>query len=572
MTPNMMDDAEDKTKQMFLASVVDGILMEEFSKTLNLENLLKNPEGFSKEMIAADLTTVKQGDNETQVPGQFLLQQLDVIDQEVEKNLSGEGEKGLTDLAGALLDLRQKLAEGLEAQKTLGIAYSNEEQIINRANEITDKVFIELIKGEYKGGRISIPRLAQILCRLIPETNELKRLLPMIKTTLLEEGMSQADFMSLVQEMGKELKSDELAGIIAEGSEKIGIDGEDIIQEVKDNPIQAAELIYLASEIRKSGGDEKALTDLLVDYMERIGSQMSQDLQKDKGEDGKGHLLQGMTKAKSTLIQHLGGMDIKDDVLMRLEERVNQRMDELLDKMRREWIRSHSGPSQQESLKPLTVLETLERGVSEDEDLGEMLKVIRKKMESMEIDENDFSQIYKEIVHQEQLRKSEQDKKGMPAEIMHTQELMILIDKEIARVKRYNLPFSALGFTLVKAKAKDKSQLVQINNQDIIDALLCKLAEIFRESDIVGELAKNQLIALLPMTDRGEAKLALRRSMKALHLKPVDVHGAPIEIKVAGVAVDFDFEETTSASVFAEELLTQLKDMATRIRNIHAYS
>jgi hypothetical protein len=569
VTPNMLDDAEGKTKQMFLASVVDGVLMEEFSKNFNLENLLKNPKDFSKEMIAADLTTVKQGDNEAQVPGKFLLQQLDVIDHEVEKNVSRKGEKDLANLAEALLDLRQRLAEGLEAQKALGIAYTNEEQIINKANEITDKVYIELIKEEYKGGKIGIPRLAQILCRLIPDANDLKRLLPMIKATLLEDGMSQADFMSLVQELGKELESDELAGTIAKGSEEIGIDSEEIIQEIKDNPDQAAELIYLASEIRNSGGDEKALTTLLVDYLEKVGSKIVHDLHMDKGEKGKVNLQQHMAMVKSTLIGHLGGMDIKDDVLMRLEERINLRMDELLDKMRSEWIGFRSGPSQQESLKPLTVLETLERGVSEDDNLEEILKNIRKKVESMEIDENDFSRIFKEIIRQEQLRKAGRDKKDMSAGIMQTQELMILIDKEIARVRRYDLPFSALGFSLVKAKAKEKSQLVQINNQDIIDALLYELAKIFRDSDVVGEVAKNQMIALLPMTDRTEANLALRRSMRALHLKPIDVRGIPIEIKVAGVAADINIESTTSAPVFVEQLQTQLKNMATRIRNLH---
>jgi hypothetical protein len=569
MTPNMFDGAEGKTKQMFLTSAVDGILIEEFSKTFNLENLLKNPAGLSKEMIAADLATDKQGDNEAQVPGKSLLQQLDVIDQEVKKKLSRDGEKDLAGLADALLDWRQRLAEGLGAQKALGIAYSNEERITEKANEITGKVYVELIKEEYKNGKIGIPRLAQILCRLIPETNELKRLLPMIKSTLLEEGMSQADFMNLVQELGKELKSDELAGTIAQGSEEIGIDSEKIMQEIKDNPVQTAELIYLASEIRNSGGDEKALTALLVDYMEKIGSKISNDLQLDKGEKGKVQLQQYMTKVKSTLIRHVSGLDLKDDILMRLEERVNQRMDELLDQTRKEWIRSHSGPSQQDPLMSLTVLEILERGVSENDDLQEILKVIRKKVESMEIDENDFSLIYKEIVHQEQLRKSRKDKKGMPAGIMHTHELMILIDNEIARLLRYDLPFSALGFSLVKAKVKEKSQLVQINNQDIIDALLSNLAKFFRDSDVVGEVAKNQMIALLPMTDRMEAELALRRSMRALHLKPLIVHGIPIEIMVAGVVADIKFEDTTRALDFVEQLLMQLKNMATRIRNIH---
>ncbi|MGV7223504.1 MAG: hypothetical protein ACQ9MH_18495 [Nitrospinales bacterium] len=572
VTPEMTGEHQDKMKQMFMDSVFNSVLHEEFIKNLNLQNLLKNPGDLSKEMIAVDLKSVKQNENDGPRPGQFLLHQLEVIDQDVERNLSEERELELPDLASALFDMRQKLTEGIEAQKALGIAYSNEEQVFSKATEITDKVLIRLLKEEYKGGEISVSRLAQILCRLIPEPNELKRLLPMIKSALLEEGMSQANFIGLIQEMGKELQSDGLVGILAESAEEIGIDGCDIIQQITENPLQSAEMIYLASEIRKGGGDEKALTDLLVNYAERVGSQYSQDLSEKKIEKGEKHIQRALVEVKSNLVQHLGKLDIKSDLLNRLEERVNQRMDEVFDKLRSEWIKSHSAAPEQEIHKELTVLETLEQGVNEDEDLGEILKIIRKKVESEGIDENDFDKIYPEIVKQEQLRKSENNAKAQSAGVMRDQMLMTFVDKEIARAKRYGTSLSALGFTLVKAKAKNKSQPGKIKTQDVIDALLRKLPEVFRTPDIVGELRKNHFIVLLPMTHRGQAKVALDRAMKIFHLNPIDVDGIALEIKVAGVVADIDLKDTANASSLGDHLSAQLTDMATRIGNIHAYS
>ena len=620
VTPEMTGKHQDEIKKMFMDSVFDSVLQEEFVKNLNLKNLLKNPGVLSKEMITADLKTVKQHENKNKTgnknenpsenvnasgnknpsqkisenvngnrnhkinkskdenenegprPGQFLLRQLEVIDHDLERNLSEKSELDLSDLANALFDMRQKLAEGIEAQKALGIAYSNEEQVLSKANEITDKVIIKLLKEEYKGGEISVSRLAQILCRLIPEADELKRLLPMIKSALLEEGMSQADFMRLIQELGRELQSDELVGILAESAEEIGIDGSDIIRQVKENPLQSAEMIYLASELRKGGGDEKALTDLLVNYVERIGSKYSQDLSQKKGEGGEKHFQQALGEVKSNLVQHLGNLDIKDDLLVRLEERVNQRMDEVFDKLRLEWIKSHSSASEKEDHKELTVLETLEKGVSEDEELSEILKIIRKKVESGEIDENDFDQIYPEIVKQEQLRKAENEQNALSSEIMRDQMLMNHIDKEIARAQRYDTPMSALGFTLVKSKSTSESQPGQVKTKDVFNALLDKLAKIFRTPDIVGELGKNQFIVLLPMTHRGKAKVALSRAMKSLHLTPIDVCGITLEIKVAGVVVDVDFTDATDAASLVHSLSVQLSDMATRIGNLHAYS
>jgi hypothetical protein len=593
VTPEMTGEHQDKMKQMFMGSVFNSVLQEEFIKNLNLQNLLKNPGDLSKEMIAVDLKSVKQNENkgpqnenegpqnenegpqyenEGPRPGQFLLHQLEVLEQDVERNLSEGRNVDLPEIADALFDMRQKLTEGIEAQKAMGVAYSNEEEVFSKATEITDKVLIRLIKEEYKGGEISVSRLAQILCRLIPETNELKRLLPMIKSALLEAGMSQADFMSLIQELGKELQSDGLAGILAESAEEIGIDGGDLIQQVKENPLQSAEMIYLASELRKGGGDEKALTDLLVNYVERVGSQFSQDLSEKKGEEGEKHIQRALVEVKSNLVQHLGNMDIKDDLLTRLEERVNQRMDDVFDKLRSEWIKSHSAAPEQEFHKELTVLETLERGVSENEDLGEILKIIRTKVEAEEIDENDFDEIYPEMVKQEQLRKSENDRKALSTGIMRDQMLMVFVDKEIARAKRYGTTLSALGFTVVKAKAKTKSQPGQIRTRDVIDALLNQLVEIFRTPDIVGELRKNHFIVLLPMTHRGQAKVALDRAMKIFHLKPIDVDGIALEIKVAGVVADIDLKDAAKASSLADQLSAQLTDMATRIGNLHANS
>jgi len=85
-------------------------------------------------------------------------------------------------------------------------------------------------------------------------------------------------------------------------------------------------------------------------------------------------------------------------------------------------------------------------------------------------------------------------------------------------------------------------------------------------------LKKNKLVALLPMTPQGEAKLALRRALKYLHLKPINVRGTPLEIKVAGVVADIDFENSPSASAFADIISIQLTDMATRVMSIHGYS
>ena len=189
-----------------------------------------------------------------------------------------------------------------------------------------------------------------------------------------------------------------------------------------------------------------------------------------------------------------------------------------------------------------------------------------------EIDENDFDQIYPEIVNQEQLRKSEDDQKGLSYGVMREQMLMTQLDKEIARSERYKTSLSALGFTLVKVKAKQNLPQNQIKTRVILDALLRKLVKIFRTPDIIGEMGKNNFIVLLPMTDQGQANLALRRAMKILHLSPLKINKIAFEIKVAGVVADMNFIDTINAKLLVEHLTSQIKDMAMRISNLHANS
>jgi hypothetical protein len=95
--------------------------------------------------------------------------------------------------------------------------------ILKETNALTDQVIARIVREEYNQGEISIPRLAQIIRRLLPEPGEIKRLLPLLKETLLAEGMSLAEFLRLIQELGKELESEGLVQALKESADTIGL-------------------------------------------------------------------------------------------------------------------------------------------------------------------------------------------------------------------------------------------------------------------------------------------------------------------------------------------------------------
>lgn len=569
ITPEMMDEDDLKSKKLFIDMVLESALGEEFEKNLNINDLLTNPTGLSMNMIEADINSVQESDAEDRRPGPVLLHQLQVIGEEVEKGLSGGGDANVSELAAAVFDMKKKLIEGMDAQKDLDITFSNKEEILDQANEITDNVLIRLVKDEYKAGKIATSRLAQILRRLIPDAEELKRVLPNIKAALLEEGMPLPEYLNLVEELGKELQSDELAKILQESSEEVGIDGKELIQEVKENPVEAAELICLAAEIRKGTGDEKVLTDLLVDYVERMGSKLGQDITAENGAEGEQHLRQVITGLETNIVSRLRDMNVvKDDVMEGLEERLNKRMDAVFDKLRDDWIQSKSMTPEENRSKNLSVLQILEQSVGENEELGEILTIVRSKVQSEEIDENDFKEIYSEINKQKQIKREQEAKKKMPPGVLKSQAIIFVIKKEISRASRYDLPFSALSFSVVKAKPKTGGPADAITQQAVMDAILHRLADILREADIIGQLGKNKMISLLPMTMQSNAKLALRRTMRLLHGDPIEVDGIPLTVKIAGVSTTFDPERMTDAKAFMQAMSNELTEMVVRVKNI----
>jgi len=643
LTPQMMAaEDEAQARKMFMDTLLESVLTEEFAKTLNIETLMANPGTVSKNMIQADLESVSgggsgggagsgpgggegagdgeggsgggagpgggpgagggggagsgagegmgsgegpgggggpggpgpgSGDGGGQ-PGGLLFQQLEVMRLEVEKHIEGKGSVAIADLAAAVFDMKKQLLEGIEAQKALGVAYENEAAILENANELTDRVLLQLIKDEYQNGQITPARMAQILRRLVPEAAELKRLLPKIKNVLVEEGMSHTQYLELVQELSKELQSEGLASILQESGEEIGVDGDQLIAEFKNNPEQAAQLIYLASEIRKGTGDEDALADILAGYVEQVGGQMALE-QADK--DDPEHLKTVMSSVESNIVKQLGKMDKGGEVIAKLEERLNSRMEAVMAQMRAEWIKTRGTPAGEGTTegaprKVLSVLETLEQSVSEHDELGGILKIVRGKVEAGEIDENDYKKIQTEISNQKQIIKERESNRVMPTGVIKASAMAFILEKEIARANRYDYGFSVLAFSMVHIKPQAKVPPgVKINNEILIESVLAMLAETFREVDIVGQLGKNTIVGLLPLIDREASKKALNRVLAALQSGPIDVKGVPVLFKFAGIAMTFDGEHTPDTKSFIRVMSGRLQDMASRLKNIHAF-
>jgi len=549
--------------------VAGGLVAEELEQAMSLRMVIDNPGAASRAMIDNDLTRTAEDESHKGRSGPVIVKQLNRLRSEVEKVAPEMEGAGLAELAEAVFDMKRKLLSGIASRKATGVVYEDEALIREEADQLTDRVFIQLVRQEYRGGDVSVKRLAQILRRLVPDPAELQRLLPALKQALLEEGMPPTDFAELVEELGRELQSQGLAQVIKKSADTIGVDGEDLVKEILTNPQIAAELIYLSAEIRKGTGDEKLLSDLLVDYVERVGGQLSMDeARQEGGQDSGTHLDKIYRRVQSQILDRLKSKEVKPDILQEVEERLKQRMEGMLERLQVDWENRRSLPVDAGALREFSILGALEAGTDEGEELNSILDQVRGSLRERGIDENNFNAVYQEIVKGRIAWKKHKEKKDLPSGALNRSSILFFVEKEIQRAVRYGTPFSVVLLAIVRAIPRAKTAPGAIQQNDVYQAVLERLARVVRDPDMVGSLDKSRMIWLLPMTIPEDVQTARQRIVGELHRHVYNIKGIPLKVRLATAVKDFSHEELPPLRTFLKRAETSLHEMVVRLRNI----
>ncbi|MBN2468706.1 MAG: hypothetical protein JXD19_11215, partial [Deltaproteobacteria bacterium] len=349
--------------------VAQGVLLDEVEKSLSLASLVRDPATFSNTLIATDLAVYQQDRGRTSQPGTTLAHELERLRHGLGKPDEPTESVDLAQLAQAVFSLRKELLKGIQAQKAMGVLFPNEDKIRQQADELSDQVLMQLMREEYNKGETSIKRLAQILCRLIPQPKELIRLLPKLKEALLEEGMPLSDFLQLLHVIGQELQSEELAGLFHDSAEQIGVSGDDLIEEIRRDPTGAAELIVLAAEIRKGTGDSNALGDLLVDYIERIGCDLALHQAEKRGQEGGRHLREVISTIHRDLVSRIAKKEIDPSILKAIDLSLQQRLEQTVRQVKATWIVRQIPSHTSKQATRNSIMKVLENASDDEEEL-----------------------------------------------------------------------------------------------------------------------------------------------------------------------------------------------------------
>jgi len=315
-----------------------------------------------------------------------------------------------------------------------------------------------------------------------------------------------------VKEFGRDLQGDETLAVLEKSAGKIGLERDELLKNIKMDPDSAAELIYLASEIRNSTGNNKILTELLVEYIEKVGSKFAAELSRNNGD--KIILQEVILNIGSKLVNKLKMKNIDNDVLVAVEKRLGERIDKLLNKVEYQLkatvLDSETGGDPGKA----TIFKMLEESVEEGDELQKILTQVRKNIDAGSIDENDFHQIHGEILKIKKNKPADKPKSSIPAGVLNHISTLLYIEKEIHRSLRYDTPFSTITFSVFDLKPKRPVPAGVIRGNDLSQPIMEQLVNILRGPDLVGILNKKTIVVMLPMTNEKNAKIAMNRILR----------------------------------------------------------
>ena len=468
---------------------------------------------------------------------------LDELSGELDDRLNGMDGASIEKLAKGLMNLKGEL-------KAKGDAPGG--ALVQRAEDVADSVILGLIQKEYDKGKVTTQRLAQIIRRIVPDAGECRRLLPSIEALLLGEGMAISEFENLVSLLEDFDAGQEVMDAIAQGAETIGLHGQELLHEITRDPRGAAELIYLASEIRQGRGDGALITDILVEYIERIGGKMAMDTL-EEGVEGAEHLESVVRRLEREIVHNLRDRGLPSDVMDSVVGKLSHRMAGCLEKLESDWGSS-----------------TLAGMAGPREDVTEVLSYFEETIDSMA----DFRFVLekaKESIGELKIVEKEEKKRdgdALPQGVLNRKNALYFVEKELQRSFRYKTPFSVALFSAVSARATIPVKAGTVTTASIFQEVLTLFRDVIRDTDSLAVLSKSRFMVLMPMAEEADARIALKRLLKELHGFEVEVHGAPIELNFTGSVTSCDVDAAPDYKTFIARAETHLVEMAQRLKNI----
>jgi|WetSurMetagenome_2_1015567.scaffolds.fasta_scaffold00008_25 hypothetical protein len=483
-----------------------------------------------------------------------LLEQLRAINSRVNAPAGSGGTGSIQEMMESVVNLRRDVNEKLGVIRATHDLNESENLVVNELDAMSHEVILRLLREEYKGGTISIKRLSQITRRMLPDIKELKRMLPRLKESFLKEGMSQSDYLQYVTDILKDIESDGLSGVFEGAVKDIGVSMEELIESVRADPADAARLIVLASEIRKSShADGAQLSFLLTDYIEKVSSSLCLESKDVSSKEGIRLLKSAIGRIETDLVEKLRDQGIPADIIDKAESLLQTRLDATVVGAKKAWtsrfVTSLKNLSENELVAVVREL------YSKEGDADAAQEALHSLLESKGWPEEKIVQFVKKAASKQAAAPQE-----LPKGVLNVNATLYFIEREIKRVQRYGTPFSCVIVTAVRVGSGTDIQKVptETETKALMPQILTHLRRVLRDLDIVGSLglvSGDVPFVVLPMTDAAGSSTVVERLHRVLEAATFEINGANVRGTFVISCSSFDKTTMTGYRSFLEYAL-----------------
>lgn len=470
---------------------------------LSLDELVKDPDHYAERV---------QEQNSDDFRRRQLVRQLRNLISQVERGeIRGASAMSSEVVLGAVNNLRARVRQDLDTRRDVELILSEENQVLGEIDQLTYSTLVSLVREEFRGGRFSAKRMAQIINRMLPDARDLKRLLPQLKQGLMAEGMTVAEYGKLVHELSSELRGEHLVKALEAGADSVGLDVDEIVDQIREDPAEAARLIVMATELRRSGAsDEDQLSAAFSDYIERISEKLYLDLGRGTTDAaGNPALDSQLMRVKQLLVDQLNQQGLPPELVEELRAKMNQ-------------ARSEQG----EKVEKVETTEAVAEPAGADN----------------EPDDN-----------RESLRPA------LPSRVLNPTNTAFFLNREIKSSQRYRTPFSVIKVSVELVRDRpSKPRRPEIRDlAELLPQVYAELIAQLRDLDLIGSLDKKQQavpLMILPMTGSDGAEIVRKRLSRRLGHTPFRLSGSPAQILCAVTAESFDMENGESGQTFIQRI------------------
>jgi len=533
-------------------------LLERVEKIFSMHALLKQPQQMAENLVKASGATPEQQAG--------VVAQIKRLGAQVEsESVESDATISPAEVMQAIAKVREEVSSGLAGQEEMARLMAERGGVLSELDLLTCQTVVSIVRDEYRQGQVSAQRLAQIIRRVLPESRDLKRLLPMLKQALLDEGMGLADYIEFVNQLTAELQSDELVQMLEQGADSIGFSVDELLREIRREPEEAARLIVLAAELRQGGrSNEELLSDALSEYIDRVSGDLASAQAGD--EPNAAHAAAGKTRQE--LVRRIRAQGVSQSVLDRLDSGLGGRSGQSTASFRTSRLAELLNRS--ESVNDAELADQLVQIVERESSMTTLGDTLQQELSNHGYSAERINSIYNETLARLK-RKSKVE--FVPGAVMNPVATQYFLKREIATSIRYETFFSCIMLMIaqVRENERDWRTISTEEIESVMPEVFDLLPPHLRDLDLLGTLGskdRNIPLAILPMTDQAGAEAVMARMLEALEAARLELGGNAVKVNVIGTAARYDPEQAPDAKSLIQWLKGRLAtQLVTRLRS-----